>query len=386
MMSKKKKKSKAVPVVIVLTILLAALCVGCFYAGNILEREKADRLAAAQAEVEARNAQADLAYAAAIADFQAQNAGGANLAWPAQKTEGWDLLDLTNYPLENQITEHHTRADLMNNGMLLVNEWHSRPDDFSEDALVGLGSYFNWAVQVDSKSVQLFPVAADALKAALDAAAAENLGDYIVKEGYRSWDTQNSLFQARVERLSGSYSGDALIEAAKKDVNYPGTSEFNTGLSFRLQLYNKDDSSVAKQAFSSSPQGQWMYENSWKYGLIFRFPLPGWPSETTQTKHFITGVGHLTSEGWEPKLNCYRYVGVGNATIMHYMDFCLEEYVDYLMSHPHIALFEDGQLKYEVYRQVIGDDPSFDVILTGRARSHVSSLDNMGGVITVFAY
>ena len=71
---------------------------------------------------------------------------------------------------------------------------------------------------------------------------------------------------------------------------------------------------------------------------------------------------------------------------MHYMDFCLEEYIEYLEEHPHIALFEDGVLKYEVYRQYIGDAGYTDVQLTRNARNYTSSLDNMGGIITVFEY
>ena len=109
-----------------------------------------------------------------------------------------------------------TRSQIMNNGLLLVNQWHSRPEDFDESALVGLGNYFNWAVQVADASVSLFPVAADALKAAIDDAAAEDLSHYMVPEAYRSWDTQNSYFQKRVEKLSDKYSGDALIEGLKK--------------------------------------------------------------------------------------------------------------------------------------------------------------------------
>ena len=68
------------------------------------------------------------------------------------------------------------------------------------------------------------------------------------------------------------------------------------------------------------------------------------------------------------------------------MDFCLEEYIQYLTEHPHVALFEDGKLKYEIYRQYVGDVPSFDVQITGRARNYVSSLDNMGGVIVSLYY
>ena len=40
----------------------------------------------------------------------------------------------------------------------------------------------------------------------------------------------------------------------------------------------------------------------------------------------------------------------------------------------------------DMYRQYVGEDASFDIQVTGRARSYVSSLDNMGGVITVFEY
>ena len=82
----------------------------------------------------------------------------------------------------------------------------------------------------------------------------------------------------------------------------------------------------------------------------------------------------------------YVYVGKGNAAIMHYMDFTLEEYIEYLEEHPHIALFENGTLKYEVYRQIVGDAETINVQLTRNTQSHESSLDNMGGVITVFNY
>ena len=67
-------------------------------------------------------------------------------------------------------------------------------------------------------------------------------------------------------------------------------------------------------------------------------------------------------------------------------NFSMEEYIEYLEEHPHIALFEDGVLKYEVYRQYVGEEQTFDVQLTRNAPKHSSSLDNMGAVITVFEY
>ena len=384
-MSRKRKKSKAVPVVLIITILAAAIAVGCFLVRPMitdpLRKASADDLAKRQAEVTRQNQQIQAEYEATIRDLQNQRAvQPSNPSWPEHKSEGWDVIDLTNIPLENQTAVASTRQELMAGGMLLLNEWHSRPDDFDDAKIVSVGKHIggNSKVQTKDYNVSLFPVACDALLEAVEAARAEGLEHYLVEEGYRTWETQNSYFQKRMEKLSSKYSGDALIAATKKEVNYPGTSEFNSGLAFTLRLYDKKDPEVAKPKYSTTEQGKWMNRNCWKYGLIFRFPLSGWPLDETQDKSFKTGVS--------VSLNLYRYVGKGNAAVMHYFDFCLEEYIEYLQEHPHIAVFEDGILKYEIYRQYVGDAASFNVQLTRNARSYSSSLDNMGAVVTVFEY
>ena len=384
-MSRQRKKSKAVPVVLVITILVAALAVGCFLVKPMitdpLRKSSADNLVKQQNEAVAQNQEIMAEYNAAILELQNQReVQPSNPAWPEHKSEGWDVIDLTNYPLENQTAVTASRADLMANGMLLLNEWHSRPEDFDDSKITSVGKYLggNKKVQVDNYNISLFTVAADALMEAIEAARAEGLEHYIVKEGYRSWETQNSYFQKRMEKLSSKYQGDALIAATKKEVNYPGTSEFNSGLSFTLQLYDSKNAEVAKPKYSTTEQGKWMNRNCWKYGLVFRFPLAAWPLEETQDKRFTTGVSVT--------LNLHRYVGKGNAAVMHYFDFCLEEYIEYLQEHPHIAVFEDGKLKYEIYRQYVGDANTFNVQLAGNAREWTSSMDNMGAIVTVFEY
>ena len=59
---------------------------------------------------------------------------------------------------------------------------------------------------------------------------------------------------------------------------------------------------------------------------------------------------------------------------------------EYLQEHPHIAVFEDGALRYEIVRQYAGDASSFQIQVTGKAKSYTASLDNMDCVITVFEY
>ena len=384
-MSRKRKKSKAVPVVLLITVLVAALAAGCFLLKPLvtdpIRKASAASLAKQQNEVAGRNQQIMAEYNAAIQELKRQReVEPGNPAWPEHKSEGWDVVDLTNIPLENQTAVAVSRADVMNGGMLLLNEWHSRPADFDESKIVSVGTYLggNTKVQVDNYNISLFPVAADALLEAITAAREEGLEHFIVGEGYRTWDTQNTMFQNKMNKLAAHYSGDALIAAAKKEVNAPGTSEFNSGLSFTLRLYSKSDPEVAKPKYSSTEQAKWMNRNCWKYGLVFRFPLASWPLEETQDKSFKTGVS--------ASLNLYRYVGKGNAAVMHYFDFCLEEYIEYLEEHPHIAVYENNVLKYEIYRQYVGETNPSNLQLTGNARSYTSSLDNMGAVITVFGY
>lgn len=361
------------------TVSLVVLAVAASLLSGAIGSYRQQKLVARQKEVQQINEQRDQEYAVALAEFERASASGANLAWPMQKSEGWDVVDLTNYPLENPGSITLTRQDLMYGGMLLVNQWHSRPDDFDDAGVVSIGNYTGGKIGVADYNVKLFPVAIAALQDAIAGAKDAGYEHYMVSEGYRSWDDQNALFQKAMDRLKSKYSGDALVEQAKKSVNYPGTSEFNSGLSFTLRLYSRTDASIGKPAYSTTSAGQWMSENCWKYGFVFRFPLADFPLQGTADKSYKTGIS--------AELNLYRYVGKGNAAVMHIKDFCMEEYVDYLQEHPHIAVFEDGVLKYEIYRQYVGDETNeISLNLTGRASQYTASLDNMGGVITVFEY
>lgn len=375
---KKQKRRDPIKVMIVLTVCLAVLAAACMLGGNAITSYRQSVLSEMQEEVEAINDQRDQEYAKALAEFESASQSGANLAWPPQKTVGWDVVDLTNYPLESPGTVTMYRSDVMNNGMLLVNEWHSRPDDFSEEALTSVGTYTSGKIQVSNYNVKLFPVAIDALQAAINDAAAQGYQNYIVDEGYRSYEDQNALFNKYMEQYASRYSGDALIERTKKDVNYPGTSEFNSGMGFTLRLYKKGDATVNGTDYVTSPEGQWMSENCWKYGLIFRFPKTDYPVKGQADKSYKTGVS--------VSLRAYRYVGKGHAAVMHTLDLCMEEYIEYLQEHPHIAVFEDGTLRYEIVRQYVGDASSFQVQITNKARTYTTSLDNMDCVITVFEY
>ena len=387
--SRNKKRKDPMVGLIVVAVLMALLVAGCVIGGNMIAEYRAGLLAEKQQAVQERNDQKEAAYNYEVAQYMAKlnQTNEANESWPTPAQEGWDIIDLTNYPLEAPGTVTVSRADIMNNGLLLVNEWHSRPDDFDESAIIGVSGYAR-NVKIDSfwenSTCKLFPAAIDALIKCLQDAEAVGLKHFVLQAGntYRSYDDQYAIFQKEVDRQRKehpSYSDEKVVERAKRTVNYPGTSEFNTGLSFRLYLYEKDNAALNNASFYETAQGKWLYENSWKYGIIFRFPTAGYPVEGVADKAYKTGVSS--------NQNIYRYVGVANAEIMHHLDLCLEEYIEYLQEHDHLAVFEDGVKKYEITRQQVGDNAAtFNVDINRMTSNYTMYLDNMGGVVTVYSY
>ena len=292
----------------------------------------------------------------------------------------------------NRIENENAEAELEFNAMmnelraeqsaalLLVNPWHSLPSDFSEEGLVSIGTASNFQIQVQDNSVRVFQPAYDALSEALTAAKDEaGLEYYIVMEGYRSVAQQEELFNAEMEKLSSRYSGNALIEETKKNVNYPGNSDYHTGMSFRMDVYQRDNAALNNLKFQAeSEQGAWLTEHCWRFGIIFRFPTADFP-KGWEDKSYKTGVS--------AQLNLYRYVGKAHSAAMRVLNLCLEEYIEFLIAHPHICVYEDGALKYEIVRIKIADDAqSVQLPVPNPASSYQASLDNMGGVVMAYTY
>lgn len=292
----------------------------------------------------------------------------------------WRIEDEGTAGLENTSTITLDRSALVNGGLLLVNAWHSLPSDFSEDGLMAIGTASPYKMQVEDNSVRLFQPAYEALGEALEAAKAEGLDYYIVREGYRSVAEQETLFNERMEKNSSKYSGNRLIEETKRSVNYPGTSDYHTGLSFRMDVYQRGNSELNNQKFQAeSAQGAWLTENCWKYGIIFRFPTKDFPNSSWEDKSYKTGVSS--------ELNLYRYVGKAHSAAMKVMGMCLEEYIEFLIDHPHICVYQDGALKYEIVRIKGADEStSYSLPVPNPANDYQASLDNMDGIVMAYSY
>ena len=133
---------------------------------------------------------------------------------------------------------------------------------------------------------------AAALKEMQKAAAKSGIDLYVVS-GYRSYATQQSVYNRYVNR-------DGKAEADTYSAR-PGHSEHQTGLAMDLNsLY---------ASFAYTAEGKWLAANAYKYGFIIRYP---------KNKQNVTGYIY---EPWH-----VRYLGKELAADVYKSGLCLEEY------------------------------------------------------------
>ena len=179
--------------------------------------------------------------------------------------------------------------------LTVVNPWNPLPEDWVSD-LVTLSD----GRRVDSRCYEAFE---EMMAACRDAGYAPFLCS-----AYRTQETQQSLYDNKVQRLMNSGMGEeeAKVEAAKA-VAIPGTSEHQLGLAVDIVDANMQDLTDEQEKTETQ---KWLMANSWRYGFIHRYP---------NDKTDITGIIY---EPWH-----YRYVGKAAAQDIFNRDITLEEYV-----------------------------------------------------------
>jgi len=127
-------------------------------------------------------------------------------------------------------------------------------------------------------------------------------GEILVSvSGYRSYQTQATLYSRKLKKVNGSY------KRADEYVARAGASEHQLGLAMDIGW---DDYHGTSDKFPRSKAGKWCTENCWKYGFILRYQ-EGWED--------VTGY---KAEEWH-----FRYVGKEHAARIYENQMPLEEYL-----------------------------------------------------------
>jgi D-alanyl-D-alanine carboxypeptidase len=134
--------------------------------------------------------------------------------------------------------------------------------------------------------------------------------------GYRSSNLQQIYFS--------SSAGSIGEDAANKYIARPGQSEHQTGLAVDISTVSRQ--CYLDECFADTSDGQWLFENSYKYGFILRYP---------EDKVALTGYQY---EPWH-----YRYVGIDLATALYNSNLTLDEAWPYLETALN-TLIENGAI------------------------------------------
>lgn len=190
---------------------------------------------------------------------------------------------------------------------VLVNNDHPVDEYFVPADLVELKDVLGTKLaKIKYKNTRGVRTAAEALKTMLEAAKEEKITKWQVSAGYRTWDEQVKMLNAKISsyrKKNKDWSSSRARRAALKSVAEPGCSEHHLGLAFDVNV-------PGAKTFSSTKQYKWLKENCWDFGFIMRY---------TKDKEKITG---FNAEAWH-----IRYVGTEHARYMKEHDLCLEEYI-----------------------------------------------------------
>jgi zinc D-Ala-D-Ala carboxypeptidase len=199
----------------------------------------------------------------------------------------------------NQIKEVNGEKIIINpdNTLALVNKQFGLPESFKPNDLIRPEVPFSFGSLNIDKSL-LRKEAAIALENMFAEAKKAGIELFAVS-GYRSYEYQDSLFQAEINRVG--------IDKAIEAVAYPGQSEHQTGLA--MDISSKSEKLLLTESFGTAKEGAWLANNAHRFGYILRYP---------KGKETITGYQY---ESWH-----YRYVGVKAATIIYENKWTLEEY------------------------------------------------------------
>jgi len=170
-------------------------------------------------------------------------------------------------------------------------------------------------------------------------ARAADLSALFVSSGFRDFYRQAYLY------------GDG---SNSEYVMPPGFSEHHTGLAADILAVG-----IGMLELSGTPEGRWLAANSYRYGLILRYP---------QWAEAITGINY---EPWH-----FRYVGRVHAYYMMQNDFVLEEYITYIHQQGHFYFEKNGVTHY-VFHQT----PQEGMIYVPEGQDFIVSSDNKGGYI-----
>ncbi|MED1664911.1 VanY-A/VanY-F/VanY-M family D-Ala-D-Ala carboxypeptidase [Brevibacillus laterosporus] len=238
-----------------------------------------------------------------------------------------------------------TEEQVYQGNLLLVNNEYSVQQVGIKSNIVNLFTHKELTTRYEliNSEIKLSEEIAEKFSEMIAAAEEDGVSNFLISSGYRDLDEQSRLY----EEMGADYALPA------------GHSEHNLGLAL--------DVGSTQMKMDEAPEGEWIEENSWKYGFILRYPLD---------KTDVTGIQY---EPWH-----IRYVGLPHSAIMQEMNLALEEYSDYLKEEKSISVSVDGK-KYTISYYPISQNETIKVEVPANEQYEISGNNIDGVIVTTFS-
>lgn len=223
----------------------------------------------------------------------------------------------------SQAINNENVGENLGNTMLLVNKNNTLSQNYFPSNMV----YSSPLRGRTTVNLRLDKEAMKQLNHMLDSAYQDGVSGMVITSAFRTFEKQSSLFNNKASILSRKMNRKAAIEEASRVVAIPGSSEHQTGLA--ADICSEGVGLISN--FAKTKQGEWLKDNSWKFGYIIRYP---------EDKSNITNIIY---EPWH-----VRYVGSVHSEFMKTNEMCLEEYVEYLKTNGVISFSDSSGSEYAV--------------------------------------
>lgn len=260
-----------------------------------------------------------------------------------------------------------TRERLAQGKLLLVDEAHPLPADFSPGNTYGILAYARGRIACRDPQAVLGEEALIHLEYLCVDARNSGMDRLTVFAGTRSREQQRILLTDAVASFARDMSIDEAVVRAKETVDAPGHSEHQLPWTVDIRLCRTWNDLPAREPLEASPQGAWLKEHAWEHGFIQRWPEADTAADDHRPYHF-------------------RYVGIPHARMMRALGLDLDAYLALLRQAGALTLLdEEGAPLATAVCVEAGERHTVFEVPAG-ARLEDASLDNTGWAAAILTY
>lgn len=218
----------------------------------------------------------------------------------------------------------YTAARLAAGRMMLIDRTHPLPETAAAPSTYNILTHSHGTIACRDLQAVLGEDTLSALEALFADARQQHINLFTVFRGSIAPAQQKTLQVERFCQLANALSLEEALAQTLREIAPAGASEHQTAWAVDIRICDGWDQLPRSEPLSASSEGQWLLENSWRYGLIHRYPESDPDSDPSCSAYH------------------FRYVGKAHAAMMHALSLSLEDYLALLHRQEALTLWDEA--------------------------------------------